>query len=181
MKILIGCEYSGVVRDSFIAQGHEAISCDVIPTEARGPHINGDLLEELDKDWDMLIAFPPCTYLTKANSRNWSGQKHEEAVEFFLQLYNCQIPKIALENPVGVLSTRFRKPDCIVQPWWFGHPEVKTTCFWLKNLPPLLATEMGQGRDNRLANMGERKDRGKLRSRTYKGIAEAMAIQWGNY
>ena len=181
MRILIGCEFSGRVRDAFIDRGHDAVSCDLEPSEAPGPHIQGDILEVLNDSWDMLIAFPPCTYLASSGARWFSSRldKQLEAIEFFKKLYFANIPKIAIENPIGVMSTKLRKPDQIIQPWQFGHGETKATCLWLKNLPKLVPTNIVPGREHKIHKMPPSNLRSKLRSLTYTGIAAAMAEQWG--
>jgi hypothetical protein len=185
MRVLVACEYSGRVRDAFIAGGHDALSCDLLPTEVPGPHYQGDVRDILHDGWDLMVAHPPCTYLCSSgihwNTRRperW--QDTEEAASFFLELMNAPISRIAVENPIGIMSTRYRKPDQIVQPWQFGHGETKATCFWLKNLPPLFPTEMASGRVQRIAGLPPSDDRWKIRSETYPGIAAAMARQWGN-
>lgn len=184
MRVLVACEYSAVVRDAFIARGHDALSCDLLPTEAPGPHHQGDVRDVLGDGWDMLIAFPPCTYLC-SSGMHWTirglrdPQLTEDALDFVRLLLNAPLPKIALENPVGCISTRIRKPDQIIQPWMHGHGETKATCLWLKNLPLLTPTNIVEGRENRVWKMPPSKDRWKLRSKTYPGIAAAMAAQWG--
>lgn len=181
MNILIACEFSGIVRDAFIRKGHNAVSCDLLPTEKPGPHIIGDVMEHLEDGWDMMIAFPPCTHLAVSGARWFKDKKEEQkkAIEFFLALVNAPIPKIAIENPVGIMSTRYRKPYQIIQPWQFGHGETKATCLWLQNLPKLEPTNIVEGRENRIHRMSPGPNRGKERSRTYQGIADAMAKQWG--
>ena len=181
MKVLIACEFSGIVRDAFAAKGHTAISCDLLPSESPGPHYQGDVRDVLDDGFDMMIAFPPCTHLASSGARwfKYKKQEQEDAVDFVRMLMSANIPLIAVENPVGVLSTRIRKPDQIIQPWMFGHGETKATCLWLKNLPPLLPTNIVPGRAARIHNMPPSAYRGRLRSVTYKGIAKAMADQWG--
>ena len=181
MKILIACEYSGIVRDSFSQKGHYAISCDLLPSEKGHPHCQNDVLEYLDYGWDMMVAFPPCTHLAVSGARWFKDKQVEQkqAIEFFMELANADIPKIAIENPIGIMSTQWRKPDQIIQPWQFGHGETKATCLWLKNLPKLNPTNIVSGRENRIHKMPPSKDRGKLRSLTYQGIANAMAEQWG--
>jgi len=180
MKILIACEYSGTVRDAFIAKGHDAISCDLLPTDSPGPHYQGDVLDIIDDNWDLMIAHPPCTHLAVSGAR-WFKEKvneQKQALEFVRNLLNSKIPKIALENPISIISSKIRKPDQIIQPWMFGHGETKATCLWLKNLPLLKATNIVDGRDDRIHKMPPSKDRWKLRSLTYQGIADAMADQW---
>lgn len=183
MRILVACEYSGKVRDAFAARGHHAVSCDLLPTERPGPHYHGSVLDILDNSWDMLIGFPPCTHLASSGAR-WFGQKRadgrqQQGIDFFMALANANIPKIAIENPVGIMSSVFRKLDQIIQPWQFGHGETKATCLWLKNLPKLVPTDIVSGREQRIWRMGPSADRAKVRSETYDGIARAMAEQWG--
>ena len=195
MKVLIACEYSGIVRDAFAAKGHDAWSCDMLPTESPGNHFQGDVLEHLDKGWDLMIAHPPCTYLSNAGARwftegkkPWSLQ--EDALDFVRKLLNAPIDKIALENPVSVISTKIRKPNQIIQPFQFGHDVSKKTCLWLKNLPNLKPTKIVKpdivekngykmSRHHWETFKLPSKIRGKVRSRFYEGIAEAMADQWG--
>jgi len=194
MRVLVACEYSGTVRDAFIALGHDAMSCDILPTETPGPHYRGDVRDVLGDKWDIVIAFPPCTYLC-SSGMHWTvrglrdPKLTEDALEFVRALLGADAPYIALENPIGAISTRIRKPDCIIHPWQFGHPESKTTCLWLKNLPALTPTNILQkpasGRwENQFAdgqnNLWGKKDAWKLRSKTYLGIAEAMANQWSS-
>jgi hypothetical protein len=186
MRVLIACEFSGIVRDAFIARGHDAVSCDLLPTEKPGPHYQMDVMDVIyskvfNADFDLMIAHPPCTYLCVSGAR-WFATKRDEqtaAIAFFMQLWYSDIPKIAIENPIGIMSTRFRKPDQIIQPWMFGHGETKATCLWLKGLPLLKPTNIVSGRENRIHKMPPSKDRGHLRSITYQGIADAMADQWG--
>jgi hypothetical protein len=184
MRVLIGCEFSGVVRDAFLAAGHNAVSCDLLPTESPGPHIQGDILDHLDDGWDLGIFHPPCTYTCFAGIRWNTGnpereQKTVEAVEFFKKLWECKIPKIAIENPIGVIPRRTGiKWAQIVHPWQFGHPEEKKTCLWLRGLTPLLPTKIMEERESRLWKLPPSPDRWKKRSVTYSGIAQAMAEQW---
>ena len=182
MKVLVACEYSGVVRDAFRARGHEAVSCDLLPSEAPGPHYEGDVRNILDANWDLMIAHPPCTHLAVSGARWFKDKQQEqaEALEFVRLLLAAKIPRIALENPVSIISSRIRKPDQIIQPWQFGHGETKATCLWLKNLTPLRPTNIVEGREARVHKMAPSPDRWKERSRTYQGIADAMADQWGN-
>ena len=182
MKILVACEFSGIVRDAFATRGHDAWSCDLLDTERPGQHIKGDVLGILDDGWDMMIAHPPCTYLAVSGARWFKHRQKEqaEALEFVRTLLNADIQRIALENPVSVISTRIRKPDQIIQPWMFGHGETKATCLWLKNLPKLIPTNVVNGRDNRVHREPPSKNRWKNRSRTYTGIAEAMAERWSD-
>jgi len=193
MKILVGCEFSGVVRSAFAAKGHDAWSCDLLDTEVNGNHIRGDLLKILDNGWDLAIFHPPCTYLCSSglhwNKRKPERQKlTEEALEFVRKLLNAPIEKIALENPIGCISTRIRKPDQIIQPFQFGHSESKSTCLWLKNLPLLKPTKIldtpecgywNNQTPSRQNKLGPSDNRWKLRSITYQGFADAMANQWG--
>ena len=184
MRVLVACEFSGAVRDAFRALGHDAVSCDLLPCENPLPHVphyQCDVRELLGMRWDLMIAHPPCTHLAVSGAR-WFKEKAKEqaeALEFVQALLNAPIPRIALENPISIISSRIRKPDQIIQPWQFGHGEVKATCLWLKNLPKLVPTKVVEGRHPAcwLASPGP--DRWKIRSRTYEGIAQAMAEQWG--
>ena len=190
MRVLVACEFSGVVRDAFRARGHDAWSCDLLPCEADPQwHIQGDALKAIysgdfyhHAQWDLMIAHPPCTHLAVSGAR-WFKEKRveqEAALEFvrdLLDAYPCK--RIALENPISIISSRIRKPDQIIQPWQFGHGEVKATCLWLKNLPPLKPTNIVEGRTARVHREPPGPDRWKNRSRTMVGIAEAMADQWG--
>lgn len=192
MRVLIACEYSGTVRDSFIKQGHYAMSCDLLPTDAPGPHYQGDVFDIIEAGWDLMVAHPPCTYLS-VSGMHWTTrglrdpQLTEDALAFVRRLMDASIERIAIENPVSVISSRIRKPDQIVQPWWFGDDASKKTCLWLKNLPKLTPTKMLAGDEKtRRANqtstgqnkLAPSKDRWKIRSKTYPGIAEAMSKQW---
>ena len=182
LKVLVACEYSGVVRDAFIARGHHAIICDLLETERPGPHYCGDVRDILNDGFDLMVAHPPCTHLAVSGAR-WFAEKREEqeeALAFVRLLLDAPIPMIALENPVSIISTRIRPPDQIIQPWQFGHGETKATCLWLKNLPALKPTNIVEGREHRIHLMPPGPDRWKERSRTFPGIAEAMAEQWGN-
>jgi len=191
-RVLVACEFSGAVRDAFSALGHEAWSCDLLPNETLGPHLQCDVLEVLNDGWDLMIAHPPCTYLA-SSGLHWNKRRPERAalteaaVAFVRALWEAPIPRIAIENPIGCLSTRIRKPDQIIHPWQFGHDASKATCLWLKGLPLLRPTDvLPGGRQARRANQtasGQNKlppspDRWKLRSLTYPGIATAMASQW---
>ena len=192
MKVLIACEYSGRVRDSFIALGHEAMSCDLLPTDAEGPHYQGDIFDVLDDGWDLMIAHPPCTYLSNAGARHLypkkslNQQRYEqglEAKQFFMKLLTCNIKKICVENPVPSSIFGLPKYHQVIQPYEFGHPYQKKTCLWLKNLPPLMATMYVQKQESTKVvgnwfNAGG-KDRQKNRAKTFEGIALAMANQWG--
>ena len=184
MRILVACEYSGVVRDAFLKRGHEAVSCDLLPTESPGPHYCGDVRDVLDYPWDLMIAHPPCTHLSVSGARHFEakrmdGRQHA-AVSFFMSVARAMVPRIAIENPVCIMSSLWRKPDQVIQPWQFGHGETKATCLWLKGLPLLLPTDVVEGRENRIHRMPPSADRWKLRSITYQGIADAMAEQWGS-
>ena len=181
MKVLVACEYSGTVRDAFIAAGHEALSCDLLPTDIPGPHYQGDVRDVLHDGWDLMIAHPPCTHLAVSGARWFKDKQAEqaEALDFVRLLLDAPIERIALENPVSVISSRIRKPDQIIQPWQFGHGETKATCLWLKGLPKLTPTDIVDGREARVHKLPPSADRWKIRSTTYKGIAEAMAQQWG--
>lgn len=182
LKVLVACEFSGTVRDAFAAQGHHAVSCDLLPSEKPGKHYQGDVRDILHEGWDMMIAHPPCTHLAVSGARWFSEKRLEqaEALDFVRLLLDAPIPMIALENPVSVISTKIRKPDQIVQPWWFGHGETKATCLWLKNLPPLVPTRIVVGRQARVHRMTPGPNRWKERSRTLSGMASAMADQWGH-
>jgi site-specific DNA-cytosine methylase len=190
MKVLVACEYSGTVRDAFIEQGHDAISCDLLPSDAPGPHYQGDVRDILENGFDLMIAHPPCTHLAVSGARWFKDKQQEqaEALDFVRLLLSAPIDKIALENPISIISSRIRKPNQIIQPWQFGHPESKSTCLWLKNLPELVPTnilplpESGRWENQTPSGqnrLGPTEDRWKLRSATYKGIAKAMAEQWG--
>jgi site-specific DNA-cytosine methylase len=184
MRVLVACEFSGIVRDAFRARGHDAWSCDLLPSEIPGKHYHADILavlREQMEEWDLMIAFPPCTHLAVSGAR-WFKEKRDQqkaAIAFFMALVNAKVPRIAIENPIGVMSSRYHKPDQIIQPWQFGHGETKATCLWLKDLPKLVPTKIVEGREQRVYRMPPGPDRWKERSRTYPGIAEAMAEQWG--
>ena len=197
MKVLVACEYSGRVRDAFLARGHDAISCDLLPTDSPGPHYQGDVMELIRREkFDLMVAHPPCTYLC-SSGLHWNGrvpgraEKTEEALEFVRALLFCEIPRIALENPTGCIGTRIRKSDQTIQPWQFGADASKATCLWLKGLPKLVPTSIveprivngkkrwGNQTDSGQNRLGPSDDRWKVRSETYLGIAEAMAAQWG--
>lgn len=191
MRVLVACEFSGIVRDAFIRRGHEAVSCDIIPSDAPGPHIQDDVLNHLDDGWDMMIAHPPCTHLAVSGARwfKFKEAEQKEAIEFFMRLVNAPIERIAIENPVSIMSTHYRKPDQIIQPWQFGHEATKTTCLWLKNLPKLIPTKIVDKGARHITKSGKSlpdwynippiEGRAKLRSITFAGIADAMAAQWG--
>jgi site-specific DNA-cytosine methylase len=183
MRVLVACEYSGIVRDAFIFAGHDAMSCDILPTEIDGPHYQGDVRDVLEGCWDLMVCHPPCTHLSVSGARHFISKKmdgrQQSAVSFFMMLAKADIPRIAIENPVCIMSKLWRKPDQIVQPWQFGHGETKATCLWLKNLRPLESTNVVSGREARIHKMPPSAERGKERSRTYLGLADAMAKQWG--
>lgn len=181
MKVLVACEFSGIVRDAFRDKGHFAQSCDLIASDRDGLHYKGDVRDIINNGWDLMLAFPPCTHLAVSGARwfKYKQKEQKEALDFVSFLLNASIEKIVLENPIGVISTKIRKPDQIIQPWQFGHGETKATCLWLKNLPLLKATKIVDGREARIHRMPPSKDRSKLRSITYQGIANAMAEQWG--
>jgi site-specific DNA-cytosine methylase len=181
MRVLIACEYSGVVRDAFIRAGHEAMSCDLLPTDAPGPHYQGDVFDIINDGWDLMIAHPPCTHLAVSGARWFKDKQVEQAqaLDFVRQLLDSPIQRIALENPVSIISSRIRKPDQVIQPWQYGHGETKATCLWLKNLPKLQPTDIVEGREAKVHRMSPGPNRWKERSRTYQGIANAMAAQWG--
>ena len=196
MKVLVACEYSGTVRDAFLAAGHDALSCDLLPTDVAGPHYEGDVRDIINDGWDLMVAHPPCTYLC-SSGLHWNkrrperAQQTEEALEFVQYLMAAPIHRIAVENPIGAIGSRIRKADQTVQPYQFGHDASKQTCLWLKNLPPLRPTQMveprmvdGKPRWANQTDSGQNRlppsaDRWKIRSETYSGIAQAMATQWG--
>jgi len=182
VKVLVACEYSGTVRDAFLRAGHYALSCDLLPCEstASGDHYQGDVRNVLDHGWDLMIAHPPCTHLAVSGARWFKDKKaqQEEALDFVRLLLNAPVERIALENPVSIISSHIRKPDQIIQPWMFGHGETKATCLWLKNLPLLKPTNIVDGREQRIHRMPPGPDRWKERSRTFVGIATAMSEQW---
>ena len=193
MKVLVACEFSGIVRDAFRARGHDAVSCDLLPTEKSGPHIMDDAMEHLDHDWDLIVAHPPCTYLANSGVRWLFGGKGttrdperwalmEDAALFFREFLTAPCPRIAVENPIMHRYGKEiigRQHDCLIQPWEHGEPETKATCFWLKGLPPLKPSRIVEGRSPRVHHASPGPDRWKERSRTLPGIAAAMAKQWG--
>ena len=182
MRVLVACEYSGRVRDAFLAKGHDAWSCDLLDTDVPGPHIKGDALSAAyDQLWDLMIAHPPCTHLAVSGARWFKDKLAEqaEALHFVRLLLGAPIERIALENPVSIISSRIRKPDQVIHPWQFGHGETKATCLWLKGLPKLVPTDIVEGRSPVVHHMSPGPDRWKKRSTTYLGIAAAMAQQWG--
>lgn len=183
MRVLVACEYSGVVRDAFRARGHDAMSCDLLPTDVPGPHYMGDVFDVIRDGWDLMVAHPPCTDLAVSGAR-WFPAKRADgrqgrALDFVRALLDAPIARIALENPVSIISSEVRKPDQVIQPWMFGHGEVKATCLWLKGLPKLVPTDVVDGRQPRVHMMAPGPHRWKERSRTLEGIARAMAEQWG--
>ena len=183
MRVLIACEYSGRVRDAFLAKGHDAISCDLLESESPGPHYQGDVFDIIKNGFDLMIAHPPCTHLAVSGARYFKEKiadgRQQEALDFVQRLMDAPIEKICIENPISIISTKIKKPDQIIQPWMFGHGETKATCLWLKNLSTLIPTQIVNGREQRIHKMPPSPDRWKERSRTYLGIANAMAEQWG--
>lgn len=194
MKVLVACEYSGRVREAFRAQGHDAWSCDLLDAEDGSPfHIRGNALEVIKQGWDLMVSHPPCTHLAVSGARHFEAKREDgrqqEAIEFFMALARAPIPRIAIENPVCIMSSIWREPDQTIQPWMFGHPEQKATCLWLKGLPPLVGTNnvyqemmaLPRSQRERIHLMPPGPLRWKERSRTFEGIASAMASQWGGY
>ena len=186
MKVLVACEYSGRVREAFRNLGHDAWSCDLLESEDNSPHhIKGDIKYVLlyHPNWDLMIAHPPCTDLAVSGARHFAQKRadgrQQKSIDFFMALADAKVDKIAIENPVCIMSTEWRKPDQIIQPWQFGHGETKATCLWLKNLPKLTPTNIVEGREQRIHRLPPSPDRWKVRSRTFTGIADAMAQQWG--
>lgn len=185
VRVLVACEFSGIVREAFRVRGNDAWSCDLLPSEIPGQHYHADIMSVLRYDgegWDLMIAHPPCTHLAISGARWFKEKQYEQsfAIAFFKCLVEANIPRIAIENPIGIMSTLYRKPDQIIQPWQFGHGETKATCLWLKGLPLLQPTNIVEGREHRIHKMPPGPNRGRERSRTYQGIADAMAEQWGN-
>jgi hypothetical protein len=183
VRVLVACEYSGRVRDAFLQRGHEVMSCDLLPTDVPGPHYQGDVRDVLHYPWDLMIAHPPCTDLSVSGARHFEAKKmdgrQQASVSFFMMLAKSDVPCIAIENPVCIMSSLWRKPDQIIHPWQYGHGETKATCLWLKGLPTLKPTNIVEGREAKVHRMPPSEDRWKLRSATYPGIADAMADQWG--
>ena len=186
MKVLVACEESGAVRDAFIARGHDAMSCDLAPTRSPGPHYQGDVREVMHACWDLMIFHAPCTDICVSGSRHFAAKRMDgrqaAGVSFFMELWRHgerYIDKMAAEQPIGIMSSLFRRPDQIIQPWYFGHGETKATCLWLKNLPALVPTNIVEGREARIHRMPPGPNRARERSATYAGIANAMADQWG--
>lgn len=184
MKVLIACEYSGTVRDAFLKAGHDAMSCDLLQTDVPGPHYQGDVFDIINQGWDLMIAHPPCTHLAVSGARHFKAKqadgRQSNAIDFVRRLLDANIQRVALENPISVISSMIRKPDQIIQPWQFGHGETKATCLWLRNLPKLIPTNIVKGREQRIWKLPPGPDRWKVRSKTFQGIADAMAAQWGN-
>lgn len=183
VKVVVICEFSGRVRDALTALGHDAWSCDLLPSESPGRHYQGDARDMLTEHWDLMICHPPCTHLAVSGARHFAAKKssgvQDAALDFVRMLLDAPIEKIALENPISIISSRIRKPDQIIQPWQFGHGETKATCLWLKGLPKLVPTNVVEGREAKVHKMAPSPTRWKDRSRTYQGIADAMAAQWG--
>ena len=193
VKVLVACEFSGAVRDAFIASGHDAVSCDLEPCDTPGPHYKGDVMDIINDGWDMMIAFPPCTHLCVSGAKHFDQKRkdgrQQQGIDFFMSLANAPINRIAIENPVGIISSVWRPPDQIIQPWQFGDPHTKTTCLWLKGMPMLKPTQI-VGKGNRIYTPSGKSvpewytrtgavPRAKARSKTFPGIAQAMAAQWG--
>lgn len=194
MRILAACEMSGAVRDAFAKRGHDAWSCDIVPSIAPGNHILGDAVDAISQKWDLVIAFPPCTHLAVSGAKHFAEKRktgvQQAAVEFFMKFVECQCDKVVIENPIGIMSTLWRKPDQIIQPWQFGHEFQKSTCLWLKGVPKLVPTSIVGKGEFHVTKSGRsipkwihaaawKKNRSQLRSMTFTGIAEAMADQWG--
>lgn len=185
MRVLVACEYSGRVRDAFRRHGHDAMSCDLLPTEVPGPHYQGPVEDVLNDGWDLMVAHPPCTYLARSGM-HWTArglrdpQLTEDALDFVRLLMAAPVDRWCIENPISIISCRIRKPDQTIQPWEYGHGETKATCLWLHNLPRLRPTNCVEGREERVLLMPPGPDRWKERSRTYQGVADAMGQQWGN-
>ena len=198
MRVLVACEFSGVVRDAFIKAGHTALSCDLMPTDKPGPHYQGDVMDIIGRGWDLMIAHPPCTHLAVSGARHFAKKRadgrQQEGIDFFMALARAAIPRYAIENPIGIMSNIWRKPDQIIQPWQYGHSVTKSTCLWLKGLPALTPTDIVDKGVTWTAKSGKRmsqwyydssclnpKEREKMRNKTFQGIADAMADQWGIY
>lgn len=185
MRVLVGCERTGAVRDAFLALGHDAMSCDIQPSVVPGPHYHGDIFDVIDYPWDLAIFHTPCTHTSVSGARHfaakWADGRQAAGVAFFMSVWRRggHIPKVAMEQPVSIMSRLFRKPDQIIQPWQFGHGETKATCLWLRGLAQLTPTDVVEGRDDRIHKMPPGPERANLRSATYPGIAAAMASQWG--
>jgi hypothetical protein len=203
MKVLVACEFSGTVRDAFIKAGHDAMSCDLEPTDVPGPHYQGDMFDIVNDGWDLMIAFPPCTHLAVSGAKHFAQKRadgrQQQGIDFFMKVVNVDIPKIAVENPVGIMSSLYRKPDQIIQPWQFGNKAQKTTCLWLKGLPLLKHTNIVDKGEFYVSASGKRLptwshdvaingkkiaygsvEMKRIRNKTFQGIADAMAQQWGS-
>ena len=198
MRVLVACEFSGVVRDAFIRAGHTALSCDLMPTDRPGPHYQGDVIDIIGGGWDLMIAHPPCTHLAVSGARHFAKKREDgrqqQGIDFFMALARADIPRYAIENPIGIMSSIWRKPDQIIQPWEYGHSVTKSTCLWLRGLPALMPTNIVDKGTIWTAKSGKRmsqwyydssclppKEREKMRNKTFQGIADAMAQQWGIY
>lgn len=195
LKVLVGCEYSGTVRDAFSSLGHNATSCDLLPSETPGKHYQGEIRDILDDDWDLGIFFPPCTDLCVSGAKHFAAKRadgrQQASIEFFMLFANCKLPHFAIENPIGIMSRLWRKPDQIVQPFWFGEPHTKSTCLWIHNLPELKPTNMVEKGERHVTKSGRSlpkwynlppsEDRWKIRSTTFSGLANAMASQWSSF
>lgn len=183
-RVLIACEYSGTVREAFKKRGFDAWSCDLLPTEIPGKHIQGDVIPVLSEGWDLIIGHPPCTHLAVSGARHFPGKRadgrQQDAIDFFMKIIDAPCAHIAVENPVCIMASVYRRADQTIQPWQFGHGETKATCLWLKNLPILKPTSIVDGREQRVWKLPPGPDRWKERSRTFQGIADAMAQQWGD-
>ena len=197
MKVLVACEFSGTVRDAFAKLGHDAWSCDLEPSQTPGNHYQGDMFDIINEDWDLMIAHPPCTHLAVSGARHFEKKRadgrQQQGIDFFMKVINAQIPKMAVENPIGIMSSIYRKPDQIIQPWEYGHKTTKATCLWLKDLPLLKPTNIVEKGEFVTFPSGKRmskwyadssknspKERERIRNKTFQGIADAMADQWGN-
>ena len=183
LKVLIACEFSGTVREAFAKRGHNAWSCDLLPSNVAGQHYQGDVMDIINDGWDLIIAHPPCTHLAVSGARHFEEKRkdgrQQEGIDFFMAMINAPIPMIAVENPICIMSSIYQKPTQIIQPWQFGHGETKSTCLWLQGLPKLIPTNIVEGRSDRIHKMPPGPNRWKERSKTYQGIADAMAEQWG--
>jgi hypothetical protein len=183
LKVLIACEFSGTVREAFAKRGHNAWSCDLLSSDVAGQHYQGDVMDIIGGGWDLMIAHPPCTHLAVSGARHFEEKRkdgrQQEGIDFFMLMINAPITKIAVENPISIMSTIYKKPTQIIQPWQFGHGETKSTCLWLQGLPKLTPTNIVEGRSDRIHKMPPGPNRWKERSKTYQGIADAMAEQWG--
>ena len=197
MRVLIACEYSGAVRDQFLKLGHDAMSCDLLPTDVPGPHYQGDVFDIINDSWDLMIAFPPCTHLALSGAMHFEKKRadgrQQQGIDFFMRVVNINVPKLAVENPIGIMSTLYKKPDQIIQPFEYGHGTTKATCLWLKGLPLLKPTNIVDKGEVVTFASGKRmskwfyessqlppKERERMRNKTFQGIADAMADQWGN-